>query len=72
MNQLAILIRNLNEGPIDLEGCHLTASEITALNSIGDLIRLSPADLSIHLSNEGGPTDWLINPFANLTTTATT
>lgn len=64
MNKLAIAIKKLNEGKEELEFCHLSPLERTALHSIRSFTKMSSADLATHLQYEDGPTDWLIIPFA--------
>lgn len=65
MNHLAMAVWNLSNGRDDLERFHLTPSELSALKSIGSLIRLSPIDMESFLQKNDDPTDWLINPLSH-------
>lgn len=63
MNRLAIAIKNLNDGKEELECCHLSPLERSALQSIRSLTKMSSADLATYLQYEDDPTDWLKIPF---------
>lgn len=57
MNQLALIIRNDNEGEKEISA--LTPLEQKVWESLRSLIKRSPDALESHLSKEDDPIDWL-------------
>ena len=62
MNKLAISIQKINEGKQNLDDLGLSKTERTALQAIDDLIRLSPQDLALLLSQQIDPSEWIVPP----------
>lgn len=62
MNKLAIVIQKINEGKHNLDDLGLSNTEQTALQAIDDLIRLSPQDLAVILSQQVDPSEWIVPP----------